>query len=362
MRLRHAVVVVFLAFLVVPAGARADTVVGEVFDSTPISSHGGLTAWSVQGDDEAFRLVVFDGEATSEVPIAARSVPFDVDLGPGPDGGVVAAYSRCDQEPRPFEAYTAGRGCDIFTFSLAAGREERLEGVSTDQASEMLPSVWRDEVAFARVYEQREGRRDGYDLDTLPYLYIRPLDGDSGSRRQPLETRGSSGTPGPVALDLYGQRLGFIWQYQGAREAPFTSARIVTDGEPQPGRVAQTGGGGLSNAFFLSADFDRGRFVFGLECVGDSGGCDSRGLRRKLLRFRLSTDELDGALVGSDRLLDIARSDAETFYVRARATDPQGPGRCATSAFGGEPAVCEVLRSDPLDFRDDLPALDNIEP
>lgn len=151
-----------------PAAARADTVLAEVFDDTPISSYGGLTAWSVDQGDGSFRLVVHDGQAVRPVPVEPRTVPFDVDLWPGPDGAVVAAYSRCAREPGPFEDYTAGRGCDVFRYSFALGEEERLAGASTDQASEMLPSIWRDEVAFARVYEWREGRREGYDLDELP--------------------------------------------------------------------------------------------------------------------------------------------------------------------------------------------------
>lgn len=336
----------------------------EVFDDTSISSYGGLTAWSVDQGDGSFRLVVHDGQAVRPVPVEPRTVPFDVDLGPGPDGAVVAAYSRCAREPGPFEDYTAGRGCDVFRYSFALGEEERLAGASTDQASEMLPSIWRDEVAFARVYERREGRRDGYDLDELPYLYIRPLDGESGSRRQPLETRGDSGTPGPVAIDLYGRRLGFVWQYQGNGETAAYTMRLVTDWQPEPGRIAATGQGGLSASFFLGADFDRGRLFFAGECFGDPGGCGDAGLRRKLYRYRMSTGELDGALIGSDQVLAATRAGGEAFYVRAARTgSPQQPNRCNTRVFGEEPGIfCEVLRSDPLTFRDDLPALNNIEP
>jgi hypothetical protein len=71
----------------------------------------------------------------------------------------------------------------------------------------VLPSIWKDQIAFARVYEQREGLRG-----VVPYLYVRPVAGGS-SDRQPGGSRGASGLPGPVSLDLYGRRLSFVWNY-----------------------------------------------------------------------------------------------------------------------------------------------------
>jgi hypothetical protein len=84
--------------------------------------------------------------------------------------------------------------------------ETLLEGPSTAATTEVLPSIWRGEVAFVRVYHRREGRRG-----RLPYLYVRTLDDDATSRRQPGGARGSSGVPGPMALDLAGSRLAFTW-------------------------------------------------------------------------------------------------------------------------------------------------------
>lgn len=79
----------------------------------------------------------------------------------------------------PYPAWTTGRGCDIFRFDFDADNEMRIPGASTNDSSEVLPSIWRDRIAFARVYEERSGDRGVY-----PYLYTRPLDGGSSVRKR----------------------------------------------------------------------------------------------------------------------------------------------------------------------------------
>ena len=92
------------------------------------------------------------------LPVADRAVPFDADLGPGAHGHFLAVYSRCAREPRwdPVDEdrppnYTLGRGCDLYELDLTTERERRLPASSTT-ADEVLPAVWKDGLAFARVY------------------------------------------------------------------------------------------------------------------------------------------------------------------------------------------------------------------
>lgn len=187
-----------------------------------IDAYGGVTVGTEReqapGEQTRYFLTAYrDGQRT-RLPIAPRGVPFDVDLGPSGDGGIVAAYSRCDREPSdsatpsrvftlPQPRHTLGRGCDLYRFDFATGREAKIPGASTDRASEVLPSIWKDRVAFTRVFGQRFDDRGSY-----PYLYTRPLTGGA-SKREPGGSRGTNGLPGPTSLDLYGGRLSFVWNY-----------------------------------------------------------------------------------------------------------------------------------------------------
>lgn len=199
---------------------------------TTVSTHGGRLVWSRYVEDiEAYVLMTEVDGRVSQVPVAPRGAPFDVDLGPHGSGDpTIAVYSRCTLEtplPLGVERRRPPEGCDLFSFDFATGRENKIAGASTHQASEYLPTVWRSTIAFARVYEQREGRRG-----VNPYLYTRPFNVTVGgvpkrSQRQPGGARGLTGRPGPTSLDLYGNRLGIAWARRVDRETYRSTIRLV---------------------------------------------------------------------------------------------------------------------------------------
>ena len=312
---RHVLLWLLVAlFLAVAAPASAQ---GPFFPDpslSPVSdTFGGVTMYSERetggagpGSDRYFLTQIVDRKP-QRLPIASRlGVPFDIDLGPDEDGDVVAVYSRCAPEPdlvrvretfgarvfsTPYPAYTAGRGCDIYRYDLDTGQETRLEGASTAQASEVLPAIWRDQIAFARVYERRDGNRGIY-----PYLYVRPLAGGR-SDRQPGGSRGTNGLPGPTRLDLYGRYLSFVWNY--------------STGEPRDGQIAGTtelrldtvGGGhrvlsrarhGDAEAYasYLGPNGYRGRIFYGFGRAKIREGPDF-GVSALLLNVRISTGGRD---------------------------------------------------------------------
>ena len=219
-----------------PAGADADELIATVARPTPVSSFDGRIVWS-EYDAGANRYFLVQREAgvTSRLPVEPRSVPFDVDLGPDVDGKPVAAYSRCRLDPPRRDPPTGnalaqmpewrrGRGCNLYLYSFETGREVRVRHASTAAASEFLPTVWTDRIAFARVFERRRGIRG-----RRAYLYERPnslfaSQGRSGhTRRMPAGPRARdlycSGPrrcerlvePGPTSLDIATRRLAFGW-------------------------------------------------------------------------------------------------------------------------------------------------------
>jgi hypothetical protein len=209
--MRH-VALAIAAVLLFPAAARADFTVATVERPTPVSAYQGRLVWSQYDAAIAgYRLYEAhaspNGQVTTPLPVALRSVPFDADVGPGADGAPTVVYSRCATEPRlgadRLPVWATGRGCDVYRFPLGGTAETKVAGVSTSDASEFLPSIWRNRVAFGRVYQRRAGTRGIY-----PYVYVR---GDGPSERQPGGLRGETGLPGPTSLDLAGIRLGLTW-------------------------------------------------------------------------------------------------------------------------------------------------------
>ena len=69
-----------------PAGA-ADDPIAETTTSQVVASHGGRLAWS-DGD----RLMTWANGVASQVPVDPQAGGFDVNLGRGLGGHVVAAY------------------------------------------------------------------------------------------------------------------------------------------------------------------------------------------------------------------------------------------------------------------------------
>lgn len=341
-RLAWAWVASFAVVALSPAAAHAqDHRLATLGAPAEVSTHGGITAYSQRLPDGRFRLMVDPATegAPQPVPVASRGAPFDVDLGPGPGGGVVAAYSRCRTEPqsrpssRPAPAHATGRGCDLYLYDFAAARERRLDGASTGKASEFLPSVWRDEVAFARVFESRSGRRG-----RLPYLYVRRLDDTQPSRRQPGGARGISGLPGPGSLDLYGRRLSFSWTWE---RSPGGQSELRLDTVGASHRVVAKSGWKDSLARYLTPHASEGRILFGYQRAIERDGAD-QSLGSRVLRHRISTRELwvSGEIAPFVAAVARDRSSGVTAVMRSEGWSRMGECR----------PVCELRRVGDLDF------------
>jgi hypothetical protein len=320
--MRHAVLWSLAAsslIVVAPASAQApffpDSSLSPVSDT-----YRGVTLYSERetggdgpGSDRYFLTEIVD-EQPQRLAIDPRmGVPFDIDLGPDEDGDVVAVYSRCATEPdlvrtretfgvrvfsNPYPAYTTGRGCDIHRYDLDTRQETRIEGASTGQASEVLPSIWRDQIAFARVYERRDGERGVY-----PYLYVRPLAGGR-SERQPGGSRGTNGLPGPTRLDLYGRYLSFVWNYstgdpRDGEIAGTTELRLDTIGRSHRVLSRARHGNSAAYASYLGPNGYRGRIFYAFGRAELRDGADLL-VSALLLNERIST----GARRLSDSRLD----------------------------------------------------------
>ena len=125
--------VLIAAALAPPGAAAADSVVAVVDTPTHVSGYGGALVWSRRNAAGAFELTYTDpAYPAAALPVPARAVPFDADIGPGPDGTPWIVYSRCKTEPpltTPLSTstvYTQGRGCRLYRFDVTSGEEKPL--------------------------------------------------------------------------------------------------------------------------------------------------------------------------------------------------------------------------------------------
>jgi hypothetical protein len=325
------------ACLLAPAGAAAqEPVVATLDRETAIAAHRGVLAFSQRDPaSDRFRLMLRSGGVTTPAAIAPRAVPFDVDLGPTATGSIAAVYSRCAREVGGSSAeplYGRGRDCDLYRYDLDTGVERRLADASSPAGNEFWPTIWRDRIAFARTYDTKPD---------YPYLYTRPAEGGGRSQRLPGGQRkecfrdrrtgrlqcSDDTLSRPIALDLYGRRLGFAWAFSGLAEGLDTEIRIDTVGGGHE-RVAAQNGGGLTSVRLGWPAFAAGRLYFSQECSGDPSGCNGRfGLRR----YRYTTGDLDRA-PGPRAIISHERDGATTYVLVDTASgtscqgDPAVPG------------------------------------
>ena len=192
--------------LVAPAASAADRVVATVAKQTGIYAHGDRAVWSAWDPAvDRYRLTEYADGRVRTLPIKPGRVPFDVDLGPGPDGHMLAVFSRCKRPPQTTWQLNGRRGCDLRVYDFHSGRERAI-GRANSTADERWPAVWHNRIAFTRTYRPRDGR-------TRRYLYWRPLHGRGASDRLdrgPL-TRGDAV---PEQLDMNRRRVAFTWTYE----------------------------------------------------------------------------------------------------------------------------------------------------
>ena len=335
---------------------RADTRIEDVLAPTPLSAHRGQLVWSrfdpATGD---FGLVTRAHGVTRFPSISARQVPFDAEVGPDRGGQSVVVYSRCTEEPKRYSygasLWAEARGCDLYRYDFATGRERKILLASTAAASEFLPSIWRGRIAFFRLYERRSGRRG-----KIPYLYVRSLAGSRSTRlpvgslrtcRRDFKGRKRCATftrPTPTALDLVGRHVAFAWQFDGLTEGPSFQIwlRDVMSGR---GTLVEQGGTGLSANILRWPSIERGRLFYAQTCAGDPTGC---GSRHRYHRYLIGTGRRAEAAAPT-RLVAHTRTDGATFYVRRSlpfTSDPDSQGTCRDVLDVPAPTgMCTIARA-----------------
>ena len=329
-----------------PAAAGADVTYATVAHPTPVSFFRDRLVWSAF--DQArngYVLMTHHGGVTSAVPVQPRGVPFDADLGPDENGDPVAVYSRCGLEPSfdprgdaPPE-WRRGRGCNVFQFNFATGRETRVASVNTDSSSEFLPSIWETRIAFARVYEARGGA-----AGDRAYLYARSLLGTPSSTRLKGGPRAKPVETGPAALDLRGRRLAFAWATRGDCPGAITGIWLDSVGGGQQ-RIQSACNTNMQGRAVVSPTISGGRVYYSRSLTGG----EESGSRVRY--YRIKTRERREVFSLPRGAVTATATDADrTFYLAASAF----PARC-TGPLPGAPALPGAPPTPPCQLNELVP-------
>jgi hypothetical protein len=207
------------------AGAAARDL-GPVANDSALSAHGGWVVWSELQPDGRWHLVAWHRGTRAEPPVAPRGVPFDADVGSDAHGHPVVTYSRCTADapqppnyasvpgyasPNGLPRQSLASGCHVRVLDLASGREQAVPLNRPHGASDTTPSMWRGDVAFARmshgatvaqvlIWHHRSGR-----LTRLPH---RKAGCPPGFACLPGVPRGEV-----QQLDLGASGVAFVWEF-----------------------------------------------------------------------------------------------------------------------------------------------------
>lgn len=199
-----AAVLTSLACIGAPSVATAD-VVDTTDVPTQLAAWGGVAAWS-KYDNQRYTLRISIGGQILTAPVAPRSEPFDLDVGPDGHGRPTIVYSRCRSVRR--------HGCDLYRYDVEAFRERKLVSVNARHRSEFSPAIWRNKIVF---FAHREKRNRQF-AERVPWLYNGTIAGKRTVRMRggPDSVKGlrsceGCGRPGPESVDFDGAKAVYSW-------------------------------------------------------------------------------------------------------------------------------------------------------
>jgi hypothetical protein len=252
---------------------------------------------------------------------------FEVTLGIGARGGLVATYIRC---PTPARA-----SCRLALTDLATGAERLIPGTGRALRGALSGSrvvlVRRDEDGIQRLYATRATGARPLRRLRLPRLrVVGPEPGETTAidrRRAQI-----------AALDVRGDDVAYVVNYPVTEAGEVSSSDLwLNRGDRAPRRLARVGTGAASSGF---REYLQPRLSARSVVVFQQGRDQGSGVQRWSLRGRLLGAGSIGLRVASDHEVTGGTYDRGRFLF---ATNPYQGNGCA--AFDQPPAgaTCPVL-------------------
>jgi hypothetical protein len=156
-----------LVAVLAPGGAHAATQdLAPVTNNSALSAHGGWVVWSEFRLDHRWHLVAWNDGKRTDLPTPPRNAPFDADVGSDARGRPVVTFSRCTVDPVAPQGYASdagyaspnglprqslATGCGLRVLDPVTGTQRTLPIARPRGASDTTPSMWRGDLAFARL-------------------------------------------------------------------------------------------------------------------------------------------------------------------------------------------------------------------
>lgn len=314
------------------AAADDDVSVATLSAHTSLAAHDGWLAWSERSNNSARLMLRAPDGTISPAKIKPERSGFDVSLGTGRSGRLVALYTRC----------TKKGGCDIYSYDVKSQRERELTEVSSPRWDEALPVQDGDRVAFVRRFSTRVGnvydetmdrptpkRRGSGEQSSCDLTYVRELGSTRPSRRL---NRG-------LCAHINGMSIrGTNLVYTGT-ELMSSSLRTVSTKPGGRVRVLASNGWGEGGAAYLSDPTLVGNKVYLMRYS------QRWGVTTAFLRVDLSTKSAAERRVRVNATGSFARDSTSgvSWFVQARPADSE------QDSTGGPPcdaeAPCRLVRA-----------------
>lgn len=269
-------------------------------------AYGGRIAWaSLDPSTGKWELVEHRDGEVRRLPVDAFDGPVRLDLGPGPDGGVVAAYAR------------AGR---LFIYDFEARKEREM----LEFGAGSLPSVWRDQLVFVRRVSGQFSVWRG----TIGKGRWRKLPGG------PV-----NGVSGPIATEIRGSRVVFVWTSR-SRRGEGTETELYEVRGTRAVRRDRTASGGLSTSTFVTPEILGSRVYYGRATAGSGTG-------NQLRRASLKNGAVDAVRAPVAGLVTALFSGGS--FLMSRVLGGREPGVDECDMRGEKPlsdSVCRLIRGD----------------
>jgi hypothetical protein len=308
-----------VALAIAPAAVTSAVPVATPAGATSVREYQGTIVFSQYVPAEqhwrlAIRRPGGAPEILRDVRPAAR--PFGADIGSDSKGRPQLVYPRCDET------------CDLFVYSLSAGKGERAVRNANDPANDdVAPTLWRGQIAWARIYgEQADGKVVVY-TKALTAPRSRPSTRLPGVplKRSRDDGAGTSVTSGRAvdALELYGDNLAQVVSYtcRGCSGISQTELRLLRlrarTSTPVAFQVT-----GLSGQQLVGPSFTAGTLGFYRACLGDPSGCQNGGATP--YRYRLSTRQGFRGTPGPVRVFGFADAGEVAYRVEGCNFETQG--------------------------------------
>jgi hypothetical protein len=296
------IAVLALAVAATPAAAQERLAV----ESAPFTAdaYGDVIAWSSYDTaSKTYSLRLLRGGRPVTPAVEPSGKPFDLDVGPGPDGAPLVVYAR------------AG---DLFQYDPATGLEQPLAEVNT-RGIERNPSIHRSALAFVR------------DIHRKPVVYLRK---DGNTRRQPRPR--FKRTLAVDGLELSARGL-FVTYRTDIVPTCCTRATLYRVVGGKLRHIFSVGSGGANFGQIVTPTVF-GRNVF----FGRTN--DGSGQGNNLFRYDLSSHRLFSAR-GTSRALSLTWR-GDRFLMARNSSGCQAPPDIDPTATKS----CELLLTDPTPF------------